>query len=109
MEFSKHFGTRTFQESDIEEVVKGIHLSGYLVSNDLDFEQDCSPTNHWNIFLELSGQKSVKVDMVPSYGNGEWIGLILLESKEYVMTNRSVKLIAIFPQDELCVKDLMEI
>ena len=95
-----------FQESDIEQVVKGIHLCGYMLSNDGEFEQDRSPTNHWNMFLELSGQRSVKVDVIPSYGNGEGIGLILLESKEYVMTNGSVKSITFFPGDELRVKEV---
>lgn len=109
MKFSEHFETKFLQESDVEEVVKGIHLTGYMVSNDFEFEQDRSPTNHRTMFLELDLEKSVKVNMTPTYVNGEMIGLVLLESKNYVMTSKSVKLISFSPKDELLVRDVMEV
>lgn len=109
MKFSEHFATKSLEESDLDEIVKGIHLTGYLVSNDLEFEQDCNPTNHWTMFLELDREKSVKVDMTPTYTDGELTGLILLESKDCVMTNKSVKSITFSPKDELRVKNVMEV
>ena len=109
MEFFKHFGAKFLQESDLDQVVKEIHLAGYVLSDDLEFEQDQSPTNHWTMFLELDREKSVKVDITPTYANGEMTGLILLESKDYTMTNKAVKSLTFSLKDELHVKDVIEI
>ena len=109
MEFSEYFEPKSLQEADLDEVVKQIHLTGYAVSNDFGFEQTHSPTNHWTMFLELDCEKSVKVDINPTYANGKMTGLVFLESKACVMTYRPVKSLTFSLKNELHVKDVMEI
>ena len=89
--------------------MKQIHLTGYVVSNDFEFEQDYSPTNHWTMFLELYYGRPVKADINPTYANGKMTGLISLESKRYIITDKPVKLLTFSLKDELHVKDIMDI
>jgi hypothetical protein len=88
MATSDHFGTSKLEESDLEEVVERIHLCGYVNKDNVGDDNGRTPTNHWTIFLQMSGERSVKVDMIPGDGDDGLQGYVLVESKRYTVTRK---------------------
>ena len=109
MKFSDHFGTSSFEEFDLEEVVEKVHLCAYTNENNAGDDNDRPPTNHWTIFLQLDVESSVKVDMIPGDGDNGLLGFIVLESKTYVMTNKGIKSLTFTPACKLLVKDVINL
>jgi hypothetical protein len=52
--------------------------------------------NHWCMFLELSSNRSVRIDMMPGYGPDRLRGIIEISSKDYVYTHNGIKT-CVFP------------
>ena len=107
MPLSHHFGTSRFDELDLEATVEKVHLCGYANENNAGDVDGRPPTNHWTIFLQLDVNRSVKLDMIPGDGDDGLLGLIVLESKKYHMTNKKIKSLTFIPQFTLLVKDVI--
>ena len=109
MKFSDHFGTSKLQESDLDLVVEQMHLCACANENNAGDDGGRSPTNHWTISLQLNVTRCVQVDMIPGDGDDGLLGLILLESKKCIMTDRGIKTLTLTPICLFTVKDVINL
>jgi len=66
---------------DLAGRVTSIHPVAYKNAGSKGDEEGLPPANHWCIFLELPGGRSVRVDMMPGYGSQGLRGKIEISSK----------------------------
>jgi hypothetical protein len=91
---NEHFDTSRYDEDDGNREITAIHICGYANEDNEGDESGRPPTNHWVAFFAFEDGGSVKVDMVPGYGSDGLTGMIILESKAYEYSDRSVKTIS---------------
>ncbi len=83
----------------------------YKNLNNQGDESGRPPTNHWVIFLQLrdSVANSVKVDMIPGDGADGLAGTVILDSKEYVVTNASIMTLTFKPTEPVTLQAIMDL
>ncbi|KAG6240810.1 hypothetical protein E4U25_007406 [Claviceps purpurea] len=83
-------------EEDLKDTVTTIHAYSQRM-----------PVNHWTIFLELPFGQSVRVDMNPlGYGNKFLRGQILVSSKTYRYTQKTMRTLSFPTKGKTVVKNM---
>ncbi|KAK0747068.1 hypothetical protein B0T18DRAFT_447427 [Schizothecium vesticola] len=89
-------GSIKFESDGLPKEVSQIHLTAFKNESNKGGGDSNPAANHWCMFLELSGERSVRIDMVPGYGS-DWLrGKIQISSKNYPYTRNSTKT-CVFP------------
>jgi hypothetical protein len=105
---SEHFGLSRFKSVHQSSAVKSVILCAYTNIANIGDENGRPPTNHWAMFLKLSNTHSVKLDMIPGDGSDGLTGMLIIESKEYVHTNKAIHMIQFTTQGDPIVDRLVK-
>ncbi|KAJ8595450.1 hypothetical protein M405DRAFT_807250 [Rhizopogon salebrosus TDB-379] len=88
---SENWGKSRFRASALKEVVRKVHFCAH--ANTDNSGADGQPaTNHWSLFLEVDTTRAVRIDIVPGEPNSA--GMVILEIKEYNVSNQSVQVMS---------------
>lgn len=89
--------------------VRLIHLVAYRNESNKGDGEGMPATNHWCTFLELSDRTSVRLDMMPGYGNDGLQGKIEISSKKYSCTNSSIKVLTFTTTRGVTVQKIVDL
>ena len=103
------WGVSRFKVTDKQKYVTNIHLCGYINEKNEGDENGRPPTNHWSAFLQYSEKGSVQIDMVPGGGSDGTTGMLIIESKKCVYTDKAVKKITLPTMESPLVQDIIEL
>jgi len=88
---NNNFDTDDFDIGWLRFPVSHIHICGYTNLRNEGDEDGNPPTNHWALFLQVSEDASIRLDMTPGYGSDGQRGKIQILYKEYTYTNNAIK------------------
>ncbi|CAK7266252.1 hypothetical protein SEPCBS57363_001997 [Sporothrix epigloea] len=92
-----NFDSDKLESEDLAKPVLNVHLIAYINPGN-EGDGEIPPTNHWAVFLELSKDRSVRVDMMPGYGLDGRRGKVDLSTKEYAFTKNSIQRLTFEPR-----------
>ncbi|KAH7929913.1 hypothetical protein BV22DRAFT_91229 [Leucogyrophana mollusca] len=101
-----NWGTSQFKVSFLTLAVQKIHFCAHENLENLGSDNQ-PPTNHWSIFLELSADNSVRIDLSP--GDTGRPGMIILEAKRCTVTDKNVYLVTSVPPEGTTVETILKL
>ena len=104
---SPYLGLSRFKSRDANSPVESVFLCAYANEGNEGDEIGRPPTNHWAAFLKVSETKSVKLDMIPGDGSDGLTGLLLIESKSYLYTDKAIFTLPFSTRGNPTVDDLV--
>jgi len=87
---SAYIGLSKFKSRDANSPVTSVSFCAYANEGNEGDEHGRPATNRWAVFLEISETKSVKLDMIPGDGSDGLTGMLVIESKSYLYTNKAI-------------------
>ncbi|KAG5954691.1 hypothetical protein E4U57_004216 [Claviceps arundinis] len=103
-----------FNQEDLKETVTHIHACAYQDDRADTGNQYGVPANHWILSLEITTQRSVRIDMNPlglslDFGRNPFQGQVQVSSKTYRHTERSIHTLSFPTKDKTMVKDIVDL
>ncbi|KAI0114485.1 hypothetical protein GGR51DRAFT_577501 [Nemania sp. FL0031] len=102
----RHWERDSLQHTDLARLIISIHL---IACPNLNIGGQSSPTNHWSLFFEMLGERSVRLDMVSGFGNDGLRGKIEVASKNYVCTRERVHRLSFQPDRAVTLEDIVHL
>ncbi|KAI1126342.1 hypothetical protein F5Y10DRAFT_267226 [Nemania abortiva] len=96
------------EQTDLAGLIVFIHLIACPNPHDASMP-GLSPTNHWSLFFEISGERSVRLDMVAGFGRDGQLGRIEIASKGYVCTTERVYKLSYKPARPISVEEIVQL
>ncbi|KAI1506104.1 hypothetical protein F5X99DRAFT_404150 [Biscogniauxia marginata] len=102
-----NWDTDHFNNKDLTQKVLKIHICAYINDENSGDDDGNPPTNHWAVFLQLPGDSSVRLDMVPGYGSDGRTGKIDIASKEYEYTDKAIWMVTFAIAEGVTVRTIV--
>ncbi|KAG6100396.1 hypothetical protein E4U30_004711 [Claviceps sp. LM220 group G6] len=99
-----------FKQEDLKKTVTHIHACAYRDDRDDTGNQYGVPANHWMLSLEITSQRSVRIDMSPlGFGQDSLQGQVQVSSKMYKYTDKSIHTLSFPTKEKTIVKDIIDL
>lgn len=98
-----------FKDEDLDAQVEVIHIAAYINHGNIGSDNGDPPTNHWTTSLQISGDGSVCLDMMPGWGPDGLRGKIVASSEDCVHASDVSHVVTFHVAEGTTVRNIMEL